>query len=88
MGDLDHLYDETGKDYTVRIIGDVIWWGLNENNRNWGSVKRVLNLGKVGWENLDYAFYGATNLISFDSPHTDTSKVTSMNGLFAGASAL
>lgn len=64
-------------DYTVRISGTCPKWFQN-NAGDKDKLIRVLNLGVVGWTELNAAFHGCSNLIEFVVGGTDTSACTSM----------
>ena len=79
---LEHIYSEAS-DKTIRITGVVDNWGKNWTDSNYAAyLKSVVNLGDVGWTDLSLAFSDAQNLESFSAPHTNTSQVTSMKGMF------
>ena len=46
------------------------------------KIKKVLNLGTVGWTRLNSAFRGCTNLTEFTVGSTDISNVTTMQQMF------
>ena len=64
-------------DYTISITGTFPNIYLN-SGASAPKLKRVTNLGTVGWTRLNNAFYGCTNLTQFTAGSTDTSAVTSM----------
>ena len=84
--DLAHEYATAG-DHTIKITGTF----PNIKFSNGGDklkIKKVLNLGDVGWTRLDRAFYGCSNLTDFTAGSTDTSAVTDMAVMFRDCSGL
>lgn len=60
-----HLYTDAGV-YTVQITGTIRAWRINlisvpERNR----LLQVINLGNMGWQNLNYGFTECANLTTF-----------------------
>ncbi len=82
-GNLSHTYSAAGI-YTVKISGELTWFGNDNGNINADKLFRVLNFGNIGLNNLSYAFYNATNLI--EVPTTFPSAVTDMSYMFYNAS--
>ena len=84
-GDTDktHTYTDAG-DYTVIIDGTVEAWHFN-NSGSKDNLIEVLDLGDVGWKNLEKAFYGCSNLTTFEGG--DVSGVTHMAEMFRGATS-
>ena len=81
-----HPYDTAG-DYTISITGTFPNIFLN-GSASAPKLKKVLNLGTVGWTKLDLAFLGCTNLTEFTAGSTDTSAVTTMSEMFRSCSSL
>ena len=81
-----HQYDAIGE-HTISITGTFPNIYLNNGTEKL-KIKRVTNLGTVGWTNLSNAFYGCTNLTEFTAGSTDTSAVTNMRVMFYGCSGL
>ena len=76
-----HAYDTAG-DHTISISGTFPnIYMINAFSAP--KIKKVLNLGTVGWTNLDNAFRDCVNLTDFTSGSTDTSAVTTMRAMFA-----
>lgn len=78
--DLDktHIYATPG-DYTITIKGFLEAWYFN----NVGDKDKIINVtdfGSMGWINLERAFHGCGNLVSFAGG--DTSSVTNMYEMF------
>jgi surface protein len=84
--DLAHEYATAG-DHTIKITGDFPNIKFN-NGGDKLKIKKVLNLGDVGWSILDRAFYGCKNLTDFTAGSTDTSAVTDMAVMFRDCDAL
>ena len=84
--DLAHEYATAG-DHTIKITGDFPNIKFN-NSGDKLKIKKVLNLGDVGWATLDRAFFGCSNLTHFTSGSTDTSAVTDMAVMFRGCDGL
>ena len=79
---LTHTY-ASASEHTISISGtfpSIYMHAAANNSRN--KVKRVLNFGNVGWQNLYRAFYGCENMTSFVSKNCDTSSVTNMDSMF------
>jgi len=81
-----HPYDTAG-DYTISITGTFPNIFLN-NSTSAPKLKKVLNLGTVGWTRLDLAFKGCSNLTEFTAGSTDTSAVTTMSEMFRSCTLL
>ena len=76
--DITHTYANAGT-YTVIIDGTVEAWYFN-NRGSKNTLMEVLDLGDVGWKNLERAFYGCDNLTTFAGG--DVSGVTNMSRMF------
>ena len=81
-----HIYDDIGE-HTISITGTFPNIYFN-NVGDKLKIKRVTNLGTVGWTRLTSAFYGCTNLTEFTAGSTDTSSVTNMVQMFRVCSGL
>ena len=81
-----HPYDTAG-DYTISITGTFPNIFLN-GGTSAPKLKKVLNLGKVGWTRFDLAFKGCSNLTEFTAGSTDTSAVTTMSEMFRSCALL
>ena len=77
--DAVHFYSDPG-DHKVEITGTVEAWSFNGGG-DATKLIRVIDLGSVGFINLQGAFYGCTNLTDFAGG--DTSAVTDMSYMFA-----
>jgi surface protein len=84
--DLAHVYTDID-DYTISITGVFPNIYLN-NGAEKDKIKKVLNLGTVGWTKLNTAFNGCTNLTEFTAGSTDTSNVTNFQQMFQSCSSL
>tara|TARA_R110000868_G_scaffold230885_2_gene484141 strand:- start:42 stop:911 length:870 start_codon:yes stop_codon:yes gene_type:complete len=84
--DLAHVYSAIG-DHTISITGTFPNIYFN-NGAEKTKIKKVTNLGAVGWTNLLYAFLGCSNLTEFTVGSADTSAVTRMDAMFYGCSGL
>jgi surface protein len=82
--DKTHSYASDG-DYTITITGLAEAWSF-DGDPNAGRIIEVVNLGDVGWVNLEGAFAGCGGLVSFAGGNT--SKVTNMASMFKGAGRL
>ena len=82
-----HVYAAAG-DHTIIITGTFQNIYMNNNVAIRHKLKKVLNLGTVGWTNLDRAFHGCSNLTEFTAGTTDTSAITSMYYMFYLCSGL
>ena len=72
--DITHTYTDAG-DYTVIIDGTLEAWYFNGGGSK-DKLIEVLDLGDVGWTNLERAFYGCSNLTTVAGG--DVSGVTNM----------
>ena len=81
-----HVYDDIG-DHTISITGTFPNIYFN-NGGDKLKIKRVTNLGTVGWTSFLGAFSGCTNLTEFTAGSTDTSSVTNMSAMFQNCSGL
>ena len=74
-------------DYTISITGTFpnifISYGTERL-----KIKKVLNLGTVGWTRLNNAFYGCNNLTEFTVGTTDVSAVNTMEYMLAFCNSL
>lgn len=82
--DKSHVY-ATPATYTIKIKGIVEAWYFN-NGPSKDQILTVVNLGDVGWINMNNAFYGCTNLTAFAGGNM--ANVTDMSGMFWGATAV
>ena len=81
-----HTYATAG-DHTISISGVFPNIYIN-NGPEKLKIKKVLNLGTVGWTRLNKAFMGCTNLTQFTAGSTDTSSVTNMQQTFQSCTGL
>ena len=79
-----HTYLKDG-DYKIIIKGTLEAWYRCNHNAGGVRIAKVESLGKVGWINLESAFYRC-GLTSFISGNTDTSQVQSMAHMFLDVS--
>lgn len=84
--DLSHTYAVAG-DYTIRISGSFPAILFN-NGGDRLKVRKVLQLGRVGWVSLASAFYGCSNIDEFTIGECDTSGVANMSLMFAELTSL
>ena len=83
---LAHSYATAGQ-YTITITGTF----PNIYFANAGDkllVDEVVDLGDVGWQALNRAFYGCSNMTAFNVGTADTSGVTGMSVMFANCTGL
>jgi len=80
--DLSHTYAVAGE-YQIRISGTLPNIYFNNGGHKL-KVISVENLGSVGWLRLNRAFFGCTNLVSFDCGDCDTSNVTQFDYMMRG----
>ena len=78
--DLAHEYAAIGE-HTISITGTFPNIYLNFGSQRY-NIKKVLNLGTVGWTRLNNAFRGCATLSEFTVGSTDTSAVTTMAIMF------
>ena len=81
-----HVYDDIG-DHTISITGTFPNIFFNSGGDKL-KIKRVTNLGTVGWATFRRAFEGCTNLTGFTAGSTDTSAVTDMFAMFNACTGL
>ena len=75
-------------DYTISITGvfpNIYMRGDAVNNL---KLKKITNLGAVGWETFSSAFFECSNLTEFTAGSTDTTGVTNMNQMFRSCTGL
>lgn len=77
--DITHTYVAAG-DYTVTITGVMEAWSFNYSGDN-NKIIEVVNLGSLGWKNLNSAFAGCGNLLAFAGGVTTS--VTDMSWMFS-----
>ena len=81
-----HVYADIDE-YTISITG--VFPNIYMNNGPEKlKIKRVTNLGTVGWTTFQNSFWGCTNLTEFTAGSTDTSSVTTMQTMFFNCSGL
>jgi len=85
--DLAHTYATAGT-YNITISGTFPNIHFFSDSANAAKVKKVTNLGTVGWTTLNLAFYGCSNMTSFVSGTTDTSSVVDFGAAFSGCTGL
>ena len=76
-----HQYAAIGE-HTISITGTFPNIYMNNNAADKLKIKRVTNLGTVGWTKFNSAFWGCTNLTEFTVGSTDTSGVNNMQLMF------
>ena len=84
--DLAHSYATAGQ-YTITVTGTFPNLYFN-NGGDRLLVDEVVDLGDVGWQALNRAFYGCSNMTAFDGGTADTSGVTNMYLMFTNCSSL
>ena len=82
-----HVYADIGE-YTISITGTFPNIYMFGDAANAAKLKKVLNLGTVGWTRLDGAFRGCHNLTEFTAGSTDTSSVTTISRTFQSCTGL
>ena len=80
--DLTHNY-AAGGTYTITCTGKMGAFYINNNASVRDKITTVISLGNMGWVNLDSAFEGASNLLSFSGGVVDN--VTDMEQMFRNA---
>ena len=85
---LTHTY-ASASEHTISISGTFpsIYMHIAANNSRL-KIKRVLNFGNVGWQNLYQAFYNCNNITTFVSGNCDTSNVTNMDSMFHNCTSI
>ena len=84
--DLAHVYEYIG-DHTISITGTFPNIYMN-NGAEKTKIKKVTNLGTVGWTVFNNAFQGCSNLSEFTVGAADTSAVTVMGNMLLNCSSL
>ena len=84
---LAHTYASAG-DHSISISGTFPNIFFNNTGVHRSKVIAVTNLGQVGWQSFDRAFYGCDNMTSFTSGVTDTSAVAHLKQMFYNCSNL
>ncbi|WP_299768629.1 BspA family leucine-rich repeat surface protein [uncultured Dokdonia sp.] len=85
-GAITHTYPTTGT-YTVTISGTFPTIFFN-NGGDREKILTVENWGNPVWNSMARAFHGCTNLVINAPDSPDLSQVTSMAGMFDGATAI
>ncbi len=85
-GDATHMYTDAGT-YTVIIRGTFprIYFA---NGGDKDKILSIENWGNIAWTSMANAFQGCTNLVINATDAPDLSNVTSLLGMFYGASSL
>jgi surface protein len=84
-GPHSHQYSIDGI-YTVSVFGSVTQYnGLTTGSNDVEKLISVLSWGELGFQNMDFAFSQAVNLISVPVTSLGLANVTSMRAMFAGA---
>ena len=81
---LTHTFPATAS-YEVNISGLFPRpgrWPAEPSPPSWDTITSVSNLGKLGYDNLQFAFAGRLSLESFVSGNTDTSNITQFDYMF------
>tara|TARA_B110000114_G_scaffold68056_2_gene72169 strand:+ start:4335 stop:5387 length:1053 start_codon:yes stop_codon:yes gene_type:complete len=83
---LTHVYAVAGA-YTVTIVGT--FPNIYYNNKGDGfKITSVDNLGFMGWETLERAFYGCDNMTSFTTGNTELSQCFDFTNTFRNTTSL
>jgi len=85
---LAHTYSAGGT-YTIKIDGtfpNIYFNNIEAGDKD--KVKKILNLGHVGWTKLNNAFHGCVNLTEFSAGASDTSSVTTLVAMLSGCIVL
>ena len=85
--DFVHTYATAG-DYTISISGTFPNIYMRGDAVNKLKLKKITNLGTVGWDTFDSAFFECSNLTEFTAGSTDTTGVTNMNQMFRSCTGL
>jgi hypothetical protein len=78
--DLAHEYAVAG-DYRISVTGTFPNIYFFNTGTSKDKVISVDNLGAVGWETFDYAFWGCSNMTSFTAGTCDTTGIDSLRNL-------
>jgi len=84
--DAVHTYVTAGE-YTISITGTFPAIKMY-NEPSAAYIRKVSNLGKVGWKSFRNGFYACTGMTEFTMGNTDTSGVTETQNMFRGCSGL
>lgn len=85
--DLTHTYAMPGL-HEIRIEGTFPVIYFNGTAADRAKLRRVIQLGEVGWTSFLNAFEGCTGMTEFVSGECDTSSVQFFNNMFEGCTAL
>lgn len=83
-----HDYGTDGV-YTVKVTGSVTAYNSDMNIAS-GEMQKLLTVdswGDLGFEDMSYAFFGASNLTFVPNHSVGIENVTNMEGMFRGASS-
>ena len=84
-----HTYGAAAETYTVTVLGDglkrIHLYGDSANARQLGSIEQW---GDTKWISMYESFYGAVNMVYRATDAPNLSRVTDMNRMFAGATAI
>ena len=88
-GDATHTYTTPGA-YTVRISGSFPrFYGFGNNSADRTHRDKIIAINQWGnqqWTSMQSAFFNSVNLVGMATDVPDLSGVTSMQGMFSGAS--
>ena len=84
-----HTYGAAAETYTVTVLGDglkrIHLYGDSANARQLRSIEQW---GDTKWISMYESFYGAVNMVYRATDAPNLSRVTDMNRMFAGATAI
>ena len=82
-GSIQHQYDTPGE-HTVTISGNLTGIRLGDSH-DAAKLQSIDQWGSMQWRSMERAFAGASNMIYWAPDAPDLSRVTTMSGMFDGA---
>ena len=85
-GSATHTYTTAGS-YNVSISGGLTRINLGSDSANAQKLTHIIQWGNMSWTSMESAFKGATNMVYNATDAPDLSGVTSVYGMFRGATS-
>ena len=87
-GNATHTYTDAGT-YTIAITATPFFRHIHFNDSCSAAIRTIEQWGDIAWLSMENSFYGCNNLtIAANAGAPDLSMVTSMRGMFRGATSL
>ena len=84
-GSQAHVYPSPGN-YTVRIYGNLGSIDLSLDSNNAAKLQSIEQWGNIEWDTMNFAFYGASNMVYNAADAPNLSGVNDLSNMFSDAS--